>query len=861
MEKKFTLKGLDCPHCSAEIESAVGRLNGIASSNVNLIKQTLTVELKGNYKGNLLADIEKAIHRYEPDVEVIEEKQNIIFETSCHSTEYKHNHHTHQGHGEHCNCGHNHGHKHDGHCECNHKHKHVEHGECNHKHSCVDHCSKNTNVNIPNPSENGKTYTLKGLDCPHCSAEIERGLLKINGIEYAEINLVRQLITVKVDDKYSGDLFSDVKRTVRTYEPDVEVIEESLQHRPNSTEKNIKNKPSLKSEQFIITRLAVGTAIYAIGLILPVITDTPLSVQLGLLISAYIILGFDVVSKAVKNIARGRVFDENFLMTLSTVGAFVIGEYPEAVAVMLFYQVGEFFQGLAVKRSRKSISSLMDIRPDSANVKRNGSIVTVAPDTVDIGETIVVKPGEKIPLDGIIIDGKSMLDTRAITGESVPKSAECGDTVLSGCINVSSVITMKVTKKFSESTASKIIDLVENAAGKKAKAENFITKFSKYYTPIVVILAVLLAVVPPLLFSLSWTECIRRGFVFLVISCPCALVISIPLTFFGGIGAASKKGVLVKGGNYLEALNDIDTIIFDKTGTLTKGVFNVTAVEALNGFNKNQLIEYAAAAECMSNHPIARSIMSAYGKPFDEKKIEEYTEISGHGVKALTDGHLILAGNEKLMEKHSIAAAESSLTGTTLHISFDGKYCGYIVISDEVKPDSKNAVAGLKKLGIHKTVMLTGDNKKIAQAIADEIGIDEYYGELLPSEKVDKLEKINSEKTEKGLLAFVGDGINDAPVLARADIGIAMGAMGSDAAIEAADVVLMTDEPSKLIDAMNVARRTKHIVVQNIAIVIAIKIIFLTLGAFGIAGMWEAVFGDVGVMIIAVINAMRILRK
>lgn len=846
MEKKFTLKGLDCPHCSAEIESAVGKLNGIASSNINLIKQTLTVELNGNYTSNLFAAIEKTVHKYEPDVEVIEE--------SFYDTEKEHNRHEHQGHGEHCNCGHEHDHKHGEHCDCSHKHghKHYDHCECNDKH-----CKENLNINI----KNGKTFTLKGLDCPHCSAEIESGLLKIDGIKYAEINLVKQLLTVRVDDRYSGDLFNDVKRTVHAYEPDVEVTDEFFQHSTGSLNKNNKVKPNLKSERFIITRLAVGTAIYAAGLILPAISDTSPTVQLALLIAAYIILGFDVVSKAVRNIARGRVFDENFLMTLSTVGAFVIGEYPEAVAVMLFYQVGEFFQGLAVKRSRKSISSLMDIRPDSANVKRNGSIVTAAPDTVDIGEIIVVKPGEKIPLDGIIIDGKSMLDTRAITGESVPRSAECGDTALSGCINISSVITMKVTKKFSESTASKIIDLVENAAGKKAKAENFITKFSKYYTPIVVILAVLLAVVPPLLFSMPWTECVRRGFVFLVISCPCALVISIPLTFFGGIGAASKKGVLVKGGNYLEALNDIDTIIFDKTGTLTKGVFKVTDIEALNGFNKDQLIEYAAAAECMSNHPIARSIMSVYGKTFDEKKIEEYTEISGHGVKALTDGHIILAGNEKLMKNHSISVAESSPAGTTLHVSFDGKYCGYIVISDEIKADSKNAVAGLKKLGIHKTVMLTGDSMKIAHTIADEIGIDECYGELLPSDKVEKLEKIQSEKKENGLLAFVGDGINDAPVLARADIGIAMGAMGSDAAIEAADVVLMTDEPSKLIDAINTAKRTKHIVVQNIAIVIAIKIIFLTLGAFGIAGMWEAVFGDVGVMIIAVINAMRILRK
>ena len=854
MKKKFTLNGLDCPHCSAEIEATVGKIKGITAANINLIKQTLTVEVGDSYSGNLFKDIERAVHKHESDVEVIEQNgdRKHSHNEHCGCGEYEHNHNEHHSsehkhsHNEHCSCG-EHEHNHNEHHSSEHKHSHNEHCGCGeHEHNHAKHCRT-------------EKFTLKGLDCPHCSAEIENDISKLNGISSASINLVKQLLTVEIEKKYSGNLYNDVKKIVHNHEPDVEVITESS-HSVNK-EKKTKKRLDFKSDKFIITRLILGAVIYAIGFILPMITDVPLSVQLPILIAAYVILGIDVVIKAVRNISKGRVFDENFLMTISTVGAFVIGEYPEAAAVMLFYQVGEFFQSLAVKRSRKSISSLMDIRPDSANVKRDGMIISVSPEDVEVGETIVVKPGEKIPLDGIIIDGKSMLDTRALTGESVPKSAGRGDTALSGCINESGVLTIEVTKEFSESTASKIIDMVENAAGRKAPTENFITKFSRYYTPIVVILAALLAVIPPLALGLPWTDWVRRGFVFLVISCPCALVISIPLTFFGGIGAASKKGVLVKGSNYLEALNSIETIVFDKTGTLTKGVFNVTAVEAADGFKREQVIEYAALAECMSNHPIARSIISEYNKALDESKVKDYTEISGHGVSARANGHTILAGNEKLMKKYGITAEESKHIGTTVHVAVDGKYCGYIVISDEIKADSKNAVTGLRKVGIKKIVMLTGDNGKIAESVAKELGINEYYGELLPDQKVEKLEKLDGEKSENGKLAFVGDGINDAPVLARADVGIAMGALGSDAAIEAADVVLMTDEPSKLIDAIKTARYTKRIVTQNIVIVLAIKILFLILGACGIAGMWEAVFGDVGVMIIAVINAMRILRK
>ena len=576
---------------------------------------------------------------------------------------------------------------------------------------------------------------------------------------------------------------------------------------------------------------------------------------------AYVILGWDVVWQAVKNITRGQVFDEHFLMSVSTIGAFAIGEYPEAVAVMLFYQVGEFFQSLAVKRSRKSISDLMDICPDSATVKRNGVLQVVSPESVAVGEIIVVKPGEKIPLDGIVVDGESMLDTKALTGESVPRSIRKGDEALSGCINQSGLLTLKVTKSFGESTVSKITDLVENASARKAPTENFITTFARYYTPVVVGMAAVLAIIPPLVLGGGWSEWLRRGFVFLIVSCPCALVISIPLTFFGGIGAASKRGVLVKGSNYLEALNKVSVVVFDKTGTLTKGVFEVANIIPAAGYQKEQVLEYAAQAESYSNHPIAKSILATYGKPIDQKQFSDFEEISGHGISVMVQGKKVLAGNSKLMESEKIAYAACDAAGTKFYVAADGSYVGCILIADEVKPDSKCAIAELKKIGVEKTVMLTGDDERIGKSVADELGLDAYYAQLLPDQKVEKLEMLDKQKRQGSKLAFVGDGINDAPVLARADVGIAMGGLGSDAAIEAADVVLMTDEPSKLVEAIDVAKATKRIVMQNIVIALGIKSVFLVLGALGMAGMWEAVFGDVGVTIIAVLNAMRILKK
>ena len=569
----------------------------------------------------------------------------------------------------------------------------------------------------------------------------------------------------------------------------------------------------------------------------------------------YAIIGWDVLWKAIRNILRGQVFDENFLMAI---GAMFTGEYIEGAAVMLFYQVGELFQSCAVGRSRKSIASLMNIRPDHANIERDGKLETVSPENVNIGDTIVIKPGEKIPLDGVILDGSSTVDTAALTGESVPRDVLTGDDVVSGCINLSGVLKVRVTKRFGESTVAKILDLVENTGSQKAKSENFITKFARYYTPCVVAGAVLLAVLPPLIAGGDWASWIHRALIFLVISCPCALVISVPLSFFGGIGGASRCGVLVKGGNYLEALSKTEIIVFDKTGTLTKGVFNVTAIHP-DIISESELLEYAALAEHYSNHPISRSLKDAYDREIDTSRISDYVETAGRGVRAKIDSAVICAGNNKYMDEIGVKWHPCHHVGTTVHVAVNGEYAGHIVISDEVKSDAKDAISSLKKYGIKKAVMLTGDSKETAESIAALLGIDEVYSELMPADKVSNVEKLISEKSADKTLAFVGDGINDAPVLARADIGIAMGAMGSDAAIEAADIVLMDDKPSKIADAIDISKRTLRIVYQNIVFALAVKAAILALGALGIANMWAAVFADVGVSVIAILNAMRAL--
>ena len=580
----------------------------------------------------------------------------------------------------------------------------------------------------------------------------------------------------------------------------------------------------------------------------------------AIFVTSYIIVGFEIIRKALRNIIRGKVFDENFLMSVATIGAFGIGEFPEAVAVMLFYQIGELFQSYAVDKSRKSIASLMDIRPDYANVYRNGKVEKVNPDEVRIGETIVVKPGEKIPLDGIILEGKSTLDTKALTGESIPREVIEKNEVLSGCINLNGVIKIEVTKEYKESTVSKILDLVENASSKKSKSENFITKFAKYYTPIVVIIAAILAILPPLLISgQNFSDWIYRALSFLVVSCPCALVISIPLSFFSGIGGASKIGILIKGSNYLEALSNVEKVVFDKTGTLTKGVFEVQKVNAVE-ITKDELLKMAAYSEYYSNHPISKSIKNAYGKEIDEKKIIKAQELSGLGISARIEEQDILIGNEKLMNENQIAFIKCNEVGTTLYVAIERKYVGYILIADTIKEDSKKAIEDLKKNNIKQTVMLTGDRKQVGEAVSKELGLDKVYTELLPNGKVEKVEELLKEKSEKGKLAFVGDGINDAPVLALADIGIAMGGLGADSAIEAADIVIMTDEPSKIVKAIKLSKKTMRIVKENIIFAISIKVAVLILAAFGISTMWEAVFADVGVSVIAIINALRILR-
>lgn len=610
-----------------------------------------------------------------------------------------------------------------------------------------------------------------------------------------------------------------------------------------------------RKQKRLLFRIIIAAVLFAAGSLLPL---GP-TVEMGVFLVCYAVIGWDIVWKAVTNILHGQVFDENFLMTIATIGALILGEHSEGVAVMLFYQVGEWFQSYAVSKSRKSIASLMDIRPDYANVERNGKLEQVDPDEVNIGDTIVVKPGERVPLDGKIIKGTSALDTSALTGESMPRDVEPGMEVISGCINQTGILTIQTTKKYGESTVAKILDLVENASDKKGKTENFISRFARYYTPIVVFAAIALAILPPLVTGQPFSVWIYRALTFLVISCPCALVISIPLSFFGGIGGASKIGVLVKGSNYLESLAHTEVVVFDKTGTLTKGSFAVSQIKAID-MKEEQLLELAAYAEDYSNHPISQSIQKAYGKKIDNSRISDVQEIAGHGVRALIDGKTVLAGNAKLMNRENIAYTPSDAIGTVIYLACNGKYAGYIVIEDEVKADAPAAIRALKEVGVRKTVMLTGDADAVGKKVAQKLGLDQAFTELLPADKVDRVEAMLKQTSEKGKLVFVGDGINDAPVLARADVGIAMGGLGSDAAIEAADVVLMTDEPSKISAVVRIARKTIRIANENIVFALGVKLLVLILGATGYANMWAAVFADVGVSVIAILNAIRAMR-
>lgn len=737
---------------------------------------------------------------------------------------------------------------------------------------------------------------LNGLDCANCANKIETKVNKINGVKEATVNFSTTLLIAEIkEESLKDEIINEIKSIVKKLEPDVKV-EEKLNNKviknttseckdsccstsfengevKKCTEKTKINKNETHNHthsnglsennagviEYIKENimLIIGTLIYLVAL---AYNGNNNSVSIILFIASYLVIGGEVILTALKNITNGEIFDENFLMSIATIGAFFIGEYPEAVAVMLFYQIGEVFQGYAVNKSRKSISSLMNIRADYANVLRSNNEVKVSPEDVSLNEVILIKPGERVPLDGVVLSGESFLDTSALTGESVPREIKAGDEILSGEINNSGVLKVRVTKEYGESTVARILELVENASNKKAPTEKFITKFSKIYTPIVVLVAVLVAIIPPIFIKGAvFSEWLYKALSLLVVSCPCALVVSIPLGFFSGIGAASKKGVLVKGGNYLEALKESEIIVFDKTGTLTKGVFKVTSINAKN-ISKDELLEITALGEANSNHPIAVSIAEAYGRKINKNEIESYKEVAGHGVEAIIRGKNVLLGNSKLMIKNNIFYDKVNTIGTIVHIAINSEYKGNIIISDEIKENVKEAIVELKNAGIKKTVMLTGDSKEVAEKVANDIGIDEVYSELLPSDKVNKLEEVLSKKVGNGKVLFVGDGINDAPVLARADIGIAMGGVGSDAAIEAADVVLMKDKIESISDAIRISRKTNKILWQNIIFSLFIKVAVMILVVAGLTNMWAAVFADVGVTLLAVLNSMRIIR-
>lgn len=796
IKREFILEGLGCANCANKIEAQCKKIDGILDANVNFINKNLVIQFQNEEKTSPIIDEIKKIVKRIEPQVVVKDK-----------------------------------------------------------------AIKKAKTEI---------FILEGLGCANCATKMEREIGRLTGINSAVVDFASTKLIVEFSSSEDKkETYNEIERIVKRIEAHVKVMPSNVK-----TFKHVENVHShshghdhghnhshvhegqINNKNKII-RFSIGVCIFAIA----VIFKLNYLMEFALFLISYLLIGGPVLLIAIKNILRGQVFDENFLMSLATIGAFSIGEFPEGVGVMLFYQIGEFFQDAAVNKSRKSISALMDIRPDYANKMFKDKIVKVDPDEVHIGDFIIVKPGEKVPLDGIVIEGKSLIDTAALTGESVPREVKSGDEILAGCINKNGLLTIEVKKEFGESTLAKILDLVQNASSKKAPTENFITKFARYYTPIVVISATLLAILPPLLIpGATFSTWIYRALVFLVVSCPCALVVSIPLGFFGGIGGASKNGILVKGGNYLEALNNVEVVVFDKTGTLTKGVFKVTEMHAEDEISNEELLEYAAYTESYSNHPIATSILKAYGKDIRKEDIKDFEEIAGKGISAKVKGKHVLAGNSKLMDSEKVSYNKTKNVGTVIYVAVDKKYVGSIIISDEIKEDSIKAIERLKSMGIKKIVMLTGDNEDIASNVGEILGVDEVYSQLLPHEKVEKLEALFKEKSSKGKIVFVGDGINDAPVLARADVGIAMGGVGSDAAIEAADIVIMTDEPSKIAEAIKIAKKTKVIVMQNIIFALSVKAIILILATFGISTMWEAVFGDVGVALIAVLNSMRAMK-
>ena len=700
-----------------------------------------------------------------------------------------------------------------------------------------------------------KELMLNGLTCAHCASVIDEKVKHIDGVKNSNLNFTNKKLSVEIDCDNEEKIIKNIIDIINDTEPGLDIqIEGQREIKEDKTQKSIKN-----NEKLNLLKIIAGVIVFIFAFY-EEIAGRENKYSLLIFLVAYLLVGSDVLYKALRNITKGRIFDENFLMSVATIGAIAIGEPSEAVGVMLFYKIGEYLQELAVGKSRKSISELMQIRPDMANLKLGNTIKVVNPEDVNIGDYIIVKPGEKVPLDGVVIEGSSMMDTSALTGESVLRTVKKGDNLLSGFINKNALLTVQVTKDFSESTASKILDMVENASSKKSKTENFISVFSRYYTPIVVGLALLIAILPPIFMQgATFSEWIHRGLIFLVVSCPCALVLSIPLSYFSGIGVASKQGVLIKGSNYLEALRYVDTVVFDKTGTLTEGVFDVVKVKPIN-ISEDELIKFASIAEVNSNHPIAKSILNYYNKEINLNNIEEYEEIASHGIRVKYENNIILAGNEKLMASNNIKIEKSTDVGTVVYIAINNEFKGYIVIADKIKTDSEEAIRLIKEQGIKETVMLTGDNKEVANSVAKKLKLDKVFSNLLPNEKVEKIEELYKNRTEKEKIAFVGDGINDAPVLARVDVGIAMGGLGSDAAIEAADVVIMTDEPSKIAQGIKISKKTYKIVWQNIIFALGIKIIVMILGATGLASMWEAVFADVGVALIAVLNAMRIMK-
>lgn len=879
-EVKLYLEGLDCAGCAAKIEEKTDKLPEVKEASLNFATKALVFQLEnGTNEEEVVTNIKEIVRKLEPDVvvkrdKVKESNVSVCVDNSCLTNEMKIT-------FENLFCA-----------GCA--------GKIEEKTGKLPEV-KEANLNFTNMSmfvelkdgqsdmevyekvkeitkklepdvvvkyeretkstEASKTLKLNltGLDCAGCAGKIEEGTSKLPEVKEANLNFATKVIVIDINDaKDYEKVKADVKEIVRKLEPDVvvsEVKEEVVyDDTPVSTEKK-EEKVESGFSAYNITRFIIGVVLFGIA----EWAGFTESISNIIFIISYIILGYPTVLKALKNIVRAKnIFDENFLMTIASIGAFAIGEHSEAVAVIMFYEIGEMFQGYAVNNSRKSISSLMNIKPDFARVIRDGKESTISPYAVKVGEIITVRAGERVPLDGIVIEGSGSVDTSALTGESLPRSIKNNDEVLAGCINLNGVIKLRVTNDFKESTLSKILELVENAGNKKAPTEKFVTKFSRYYTPVVVGIAVFLAVVPPLVLpDATFIEWLNRALVFLVVSCPCALVVSIPLGFFGGIGSASKNGILVKGGNYLEALNNVKTVVFDKTGTLTEGKFKVLKINA-NNYSNEELLKIAAHSEYLSNHPIAKSIVAEYKGEINKDSISDYEEIAGRGVSLKLDGAKVFAGNAKLMSENNIKFKETDELGTVVHFAIDGNYVGSILIGDMVKSDSKETIKGLRSLGI-KTVMLTGDNKKAGEVVAKDLGLDEVHAELLPQDKVTELEKILLNKGEKDNVIFVGDGINDAPVLARADIGVAMGGVGSDAAIEAADVVIMKDEPSKIIQAIKIAKRTRTIVWQNIVFALGIKLIVLLLAAFGFATMWEAVFADVGVAILAILNSMRVL--